>query len=61
MAIYNIRYKDVARILSTGTKTLDEVKEEINKLYPKLKPDKNWIPQVLVDWNPLVTKKEGKI
>lgn len=60
-AIYDIRCKDVARFLSTGPKTLDEIGNFLLKLYPKSKldPKGTWIRDVLVEWNPLVVKTEN--
>ncbi len=58
--IYDIRCKDTARILATGPKKLNEIGEEIHKLYPGINPKGTWLRQVLVEWNPLVKKVGDK-
>ena len=60
MALYDIRCKDVARLVSTGSKTLDEIANKIHSLYHSLKAEGTYIRDVLIKWNPLVSDNNGK-
>ena len=60
MAIHDVRCKDVARILSTGPKTIDEIGDIIHKIYPGIDPKGKWVREVLTKWNPLVVERNGR-
>ena len=54
--LYDIRCKDVARFLATGTRTLQQIGDYINKLYPTIDPRGSWVRQPLTSWNPYIQK-----
>jgi len=60
MALFDIRCKDVARLLSTESRTLQEIGDVIHTLYPRLDPRGNWVRDNLVAWNPFLIEKKGK-
>jgi len=54
--MYDIRCKDVARILAEGSKAYKEIATELHTMYSGLDPQGSWIKTVLLKWNPLVVK-----
>lgn len=54
MALYDIRCRDVARILVLGPRSRRDVGTELSKLYPNLRPRGSWVRHVLLRENPLV-------
>jgi len=60
MALFDIRCKDVARFISTESRTLEEIGDMIHKLYPRLDPRGSWVRDNLVVWNPFLIEKGGK-
>ena len=56
MALYDVRCKDVARILSTNVKTMDEIGDAIHSLHPSIDPRGTWVRDILIMWNSLVTR-----
>jgi len=60
MDLYDVKCKDVARFLATGPKTLDDIGSRIHELYPEIDPKGKWVKEVLVEWNPLIVKKNDK-
>lgn len=54
--MYDIRCRDVARILAGGPRTRREIGEELSKIYPTLRARGKWVRNVLLEWNPLVTR-----
>ncbi len=56
MALLDIRCRDVARILVGGPRTRREVGEKLREIYPRLRARGSWVRQVLLEWNPLVTR-----
>jgi hypothetical protein len=52
--MYDIRCKDVARILAEGPKAYKEIATELHTIYSRLDPQGSWIKTVLLKWNPLV-------
>jgi len=53
-ALYDIRCKDVARFLATGTRTRHQIGDYIHELYPTLNPRGDWVCQPLTSWNPYI-------
>ncbi|MEM2007254.1 MAG: hypothetical protein QW154_06425 [Sulfolobales archaeon] len=56
MVLYDVRCRDVARILASGSRTRKEIGTELRKIYPTLRARGAWVREVLLEWNPLVTK-----
>jgi len=54
MALYDIRCRDVARILVAGPRSRRDIGTELSKLYPTLRPRGSWVRDVLLRENPLV-------
>lgn len=54
--LYDIRCRDVARILAGGPRTRREIGEELSKIYPTLRARGRWVRNVLLESNPLVTR-----
>lgn len=52
--LYDIRCKDIARFLATGTRTLQQIGDYINKLYSTIDPRGTWVREPLTSWNPYV-------
>lgn len=50
----------MARFLASGAKNLNEIGKRINKLYPDIEPDGNWIKEPLTKWNPFVERENDK-
>lgn len=59
MALYDVRCRDVARILASGPRSRRDVGTELNKLYPNLRPRGSWVRHVLLRENPLVVDLGG--
>ncbi|MEM1910781.1 MAG: hypothetical protein QXU78_03115 [Sulfolobales archaeon] len=56
MVLYDVRCRDVARILASGPRTRKEIGTELRKIYPTLRARGAWVREVLLEWNPLVIK-----
>lgn len=56
MVLYDVRCRDVARILAGGPKTRKEIGAELTRIYPTLRARGSWVREVLLELNPLVTK-----
>ena len=57
--MYDVRCRDVARILASGPRSRRDVGTELNKLYPSLRPRGSWVRHVLLRENPLVVDLGG--
>ncbi|MEM1931113.1 MAG: hypothetical protein QW780_03700 [Sulfolobales archaeon] len=56
MVLYDVRCRDVARILASGPRTRREIGAELRKIYPTLRARGAWVREVLLEWNPLVIR-----
>lgn len=52
--LYDVRCKDVARFLATGTRTLQQIGDNIHKLHPTIDPRGTWVREPLTSWNPYI-------
>jgi hypothetical protein len=57
--LYDVRCRDVARVLASGPRSRGDIGVELNKLYPGLRPRGSWVRHVLLRWNPLVVNLGG--
>lgn len=60
MALYDVRCKDIARLLSVSPKTLDEIGDRVHSLHPTINPKGTWVRDILVKWNSLVVRENEK-
>jgi hypothetical protein len=52
--LYDVRCRDVARVLASGPRSRRDIGVELSKLYPGLRPRGSWVRSVLLRSNPLV-------
>ena len=54
MPLYDIRCKDVARIVAARPKTMIEIGKQIHQLYPDVDAAGTWVRDPLTLWNPYI-------
>lgn len=54
--LYDQRCRDAARIVAGSPKTKREVGAAIRRYYTRMNPSGTWIRDVLLDWNPMMSK-----
>jgi len=54
--LYDVRCKDISRFVATGTRTLQEIGDYINTLYPSIDSRGGWVREPLTAWNPYIQK-----
>lgn len=52
--LYDVRCKDVARFVATGTRTLKQIGDHISKLHPSIDSKGSWVREPLTSWNPYI-------
>jgi hypothetical protein len=60
MPLYDLRCKDVARIVAAGPKTINDIGRRIHELYPDIDVTGTWIQQPLTEWNPFVEREDNR-
>ncbi|RLG88738.1 MAG: hypothetical protein DRO15_02195 [Thermoprotei archaeon] len=61
MPIYDVRCRDVARLVASGLVDAWKIREKIHNLYPGLRTGGSWTRNVLLKWNPFVDIEAGKV
>lgn len=59
MALYDVRCRDVVRILASGPMGRREIGEKLREVYPTLSPRGRWVKTVLLEWNPYVVREDN--
>ncbi|OYT51146.1 MAG: hypothetical protein B6U73_02560 [Desulfurococcales archaeon ex4484_204] len=59
MALYDVRCRDVVRILASGPMGRREIGEKLREVYPTLSPRGRWVKTVLLEWNPYVIREDN--